>query len=93
MSGRANSLGDALVNYTPASPNTRFNILIGAVIGIAVAASLVVLSFLMDNRVKDESDFVRKVGIPVLGEVPSMHVGENGKEGYSYYADYKKQNN
>ncbi|MBR5539591.1 MAG: hypothetical protein IKU61_06800 [Clostridia bacterium] len=91
-SGRANSLGDASVNYTPASPNTRLNIIIGAVVGILIAGGLIVLSFLADNRVKDESDFVRKVGIPVLGEVPSMHVEENGKEDYYYYANYKKQN-
>ena len=92
-SGRSNSLGDATVIYTPAAPNVRLNMVIGAIIGIAISASLVVISFLMDNRVKDESDFVRKVGIPVLGEVPSMHAEENGKEDYSYYVNYKKQNN
>ncbi len=91
-SGRSNSLGDARVNYTPASPNPRLNMVIGAFIGIAISAVLVVLSFLVDNRVKDESDFVRKVGIPVLGEVPSMHVHDAEKEGHSYYGNYEQSN-
>ena len=49
--------------------------------------------YLADNRVKDEADFVSKIGIPVLGEVPSIHELGGGKEGYGYYGDYQKQNN
>ncbi len=89
-SGRSNSLGEAKINYTPASPKVRQNMLIGILIGIAVSVVLIVLSFMVDNRVKDESDFVRKVGIPVLGEVPSMHLNTQTKEAYPYYGSAKK---
>nr|MBQ5811189.1 hypothetical protein [Clostridia bacterium] len=91
-SGRSNSLGEAPINYNPASPNVRQNMLIGIIVGFAVSVALVVLTFLVDNRVKDESDFVRKVGIPVLGEVPSMNTTTTGKEKYAYYANYQKEN-
>lgn len=91
--GRANPLGEAVPNYTPASPNTRSNMIIGALLGLFVSCALVVLLSLMDNRVKDEADFVSKVGVPVLGEVPSIHEYNPKKENYGSYAYAKKQNN
>ena len=67
--------------------------LIGALLGMVFAAALVLVVYLADNRVKDEADFVSKIGIPVLGEVPSIHELDGGKEDYGYYGDYQKQNN
>ena len=67
--------------------------LLGALLGMVLAAALVLVVYLADNRVKDEADFVSKIGIPVLGEVPSIHELDGGKEGYGYYGDYQKQNN
>ncbi len=90
-SGRSNSLGDAKINYTPASPKVRQNMIIGILAGMIIAVGIIVLTFLVDNRVKDESDFARKVGIPVLGEVPSMHLNSSSKEVYTYYAATEKE--
>ena len=90
--GRSNSLGEAPVNYTPADPDVRQNMIIGIFVGVAISISLIVLSFLVDNRVKDESDFVRKVGIPVLGEVPSMNTNTNEKEKHKYYVNTQQEN-
>lgn len=97
--GRSNSLGEAVADYVPTSPNTRLNMVIGALLGIAVAGSLTILGFIVDNRVKDENDFVQKVGVPVLGEVPSMHEdaprkrSRKKKKGYGYYYAYTKKSN
>lgn len=90
--GRCNSLGAANPEYNPCFPNVRNMMLIGALIGMAMAAGVILIVYLVDNRVKDEADFVSKIGIPVLGEVPSIHELDGGKEGYGYYADYQKQN-
>ncbi len=100
-SGRCNPLGKAVPNYVPSSPNVRGNMLIGLVLGMAISGALVVFWFMLDNRVKDENDFVQKVGIPVLGEVPSMHENTTRKrskkgkkkKGYGYYYAYTKQSN
>ena len=89
--GRSNPLGEAVPNYTPTAPNTRSNMAVGGVLGICVACALIILVSFMDNRVKDEADFVSKVGVPVLGEVPSIHEPNSGKDGYGYYAYSKKQ--
>ena len=91
--GCSNPLGEAVANYRPTSPNTRTNMLVGALLGACLVSALIVLLSLMDNRVKDEADFVSKVGIPVLGEVPSIHGNNTKKENYGKYAYSKKQNN
>ena len=98
-SGRSNSLGEAVANYVPTSPNTRMNMLVGIAAGVMFSCAIIILGFFMDNRVKDEADFVQKVGIPVLGEVPSMHEEtpkkqrRKKKKGYGYYYAYNKKSN
>ncbi len=89
--GKCNSLGEARPQYNPCFPDVRSMMMIGALIGVLISAAVILLVYLLDNRVKDEADFVSKIGIPVLGEVPSIYEPEYGKENYGYYADYKKQ--
>lgn len=84
---RSNPLGQAVPNYTPAFPNTRSNMLIGGLLGICIACALFVFLSFADNRVKDETDFIDKVGIPVLGEVPSIHDPDFGKDGLGHYGN------
>lgn len=91
-SGRSHSLGSAKPNPNPTSPNVKSNMFMGAIIGLVIASALFVLWALLDNRVKDEADFISKVKIPVLGEVPSIHENTELKDGY-YYAYSKKQDN
>ncbi len=91
-SGRSHSLGSAKPSTTPSSPNIKSNMLIGVVVAILLSSTIFVLWALLDNRVKDEADFVSKVKIPVLGEVPSIHENTDLKDGY-YYAYSKKQDN
>lgn len=98
-SGRCNPLGESVPNYVPSSPDIRGNMLIGLVLGVVLSSALIIVWYMLDNRVKDENDFVQKVGIPVLGEVPSMHANvvkrrtKKGrkKKGYGYYYAYTKQ--
>ena len=90
--GKCNSLGEAKPEYNPCFPNVRNMMLLGAVVGLLLSAAAIMLVYLLDNRVKDETDFASKLGIPVLGEVPSIYELEYGRENYGYYADYKKQN-
>lgn len=91
--GKASPLGDATANYTPASPNLQSNTMMGALLGFVLISVIVVFWEMLDNRVKDEADFVSKVNIPVLGEVPSINDESEEKEGYYYYAYTKKEEN
>ncbi|MBQ6892842.1 MAG: hypothetical protein IJN48_01435 [Clostridia bacterium] len=89
--GTAYSLGDAYANYNPTSPNIQTNTFVGVIISVAIVCVIVVMWALLDNRVKDEADFVAKVNVPVLGEVPSINEESEKKEGYYYYAYTKKE--
>ena len=89
--GEAYSLGDSITSYIPVSPNVRSNVFIGIVLCVSAVCALIIVMALLDNRVKDEADFAAKVNIPVLGEVPSIHMENSEKEGYYYYAYTKKE--
>lgn len=89
--GKAHSLGDAKGSSKHISPNVETSTFIGASVALMAVAVLIVFMALLDNRVKDEADFVAKVNIPVLGEVPSINEHEEEKEGYYYYAYTKKE--
>lgn len=92
--GKSNPLtADASANYTPSSPNLKTNTAFGVFLGLVIASVIVVFWAMLDNRVKDEADFVSKVNIPVLGEVPSINEESEAKEGYYYYAYTKKEDN
>lgn len=89
--GKAHPLTENIrTNNTPVSPNIRANMLIGGFAACIVICIFFVIWALLDNRVKDEQDFVSKIGIPVLGEVPCINeISEERKGGY-YYAYSKK---
>ena len=89
--GKAHPLGDARGSSKHISPNVESTTLIGALVAVLAVSVLLVFFALLDNRVKDEADFVAKVNIPVLGEIPSINEHDEGKEGYYYYAYTKKE--
>lgn len=89
--GKSHPLGDARGSNKHISPNVETCTLIGAFVAALAVAAFVVFFAMLDNRVKDEADFVSKVNIPVLGEVPSINSDTDEKEGYYYYAYTKKE--
>ena len=52
------------------SPNMRRNIMMGALVGFALAAGVIILMTLMDDTLKTEDDIERYLGIPNLATVP-----------------------
>ncbi len=56
----------------PSSPNTVLNTAIGAILGLMVAAGLVLLIEMLDLRIKTEDELVNKFGIPVIGSIPKI---------------------
>lgn len=76
---------------SPSSPNISMCIALGAAAGMVLVCAMAFLVYLSDNRVKDEADFVAKVGIPVLGAVPNMDETREKKEGGYYAYNYPKK--
>ncbi len=70
------------------SRNMRRNIMLGFLIGAALAFVIIVIVDVCDVRIKTEEDIVDKYPYPLLGSVPNF---ENArKRGYGYYGKSKK---
>lgn len=57
----------------PSGPRIILNTAIGAFLFAALAAGLILLFELLDNRVKDEDDLTQNYQYPVLGTIPDIN--------------------
>ena len=57
----------------PSGPNIVLNTIIGAIVMTILAAAVIVLLEIIDNRVKDEDELVKLYELPVLGAIPDMN--------------------
>lgn len=60
----------AIVPGAPSSPNTVKNVLLGGLLGAALAMGLIVLSVLMNDTVQTEDDIRRHLGVNTLAVLP-----------------------
>ena len=60
----------AVLPIEPSSPNVLKNTAIGLALGLMAGVMLTFLLEMLDKRVKNEDDLVRRYNIPVLGSVP-----------------------
>lgn len=58
------------VNPAPVSPNLKKNMLLGAVGGIVVAFAFILLTYLLDTKIKNPEQAEQILGIPTLGIIP-----------------------
>jgi capsular exopolysaccharide synthesis family protein len=54
---------------TPSAPNTKLNLLLGLVAGLAVGCGFAVLRSTLDNRIRGEADLRRVTEAPLLGGI------------------------
>jgi capsular polysaccharide biosynthesis protein len=87
----------AKVPKAPFTPNVRRNTLVGGVIGVVLALVYLTIYFLLDVRIKEESDLTSIAEYPVLGHIPDFtqlgsHSGRYGyRYGYSKKPDSKRK--
>ena len=67
------ALNDAKVNYTPVSPNTSKNVILGLLIGLVLVCGVFFLIVYFDRTVSDEEKFKEKYNVPILGVIPNMN--------------------
>lgn len=81
--GSVESIGTAKVPSAPSSPNVKKITVLGILLGFIIAVGVIVISYLVDNRIKLSDDFKRRIeNIPVLAEIPSMSESDKGGNGY-----------
>ncbi len=64
----------AKLSTAPVSPNVRNNTILGALLGLVLSISFILLKELFDVRVKSADDLVARFNLPVLGTIPEINV-------------------
>lgn len=54
----------------PSSPNTRLNLALGTLIGLALGIGYAVIRHVLDRRVRHPRDIERETGVSVVGTIP-----------------------
>lgn len=70
MTDEPSQFSQALVPSRPVSPRKLMNIVLGFVLGAFVVCAIVVVQFLMDDKIKTAEDIRRYTGLPTLAIVP-----------------------
>lgn len=60
------------VNPNPVSPSMVKNVIIGAVAGIVISLGYLLLTYLLDTKIKNGEQAEQYLGVPLLGIVPSF---------------------
>lgn len=66
-------LGKAVLPTSPTSPNTKLNLLLGALVGLALGVAYAVVRRHLDRRIRKAADVERLFGVPVVGTLPVDH--------------------
>lgn len=60
------------------APNVLQNSVVGALIGLAICVTVLLLREFLDNTIRDKESLQRQIDVPVLGEIPSFTTNEKG---------------
>ena len=61
------------------SPNTKKNIMVGALAGLVLSAGIIILLTLMDDTIKSEDDIEKYLGLTTLATIPDRKDFISGK--------------
>ncbi len=67
-------IDEAETSQSPVSPNVRNNTILGALLGLILSISFILLKELFDVRVKSADDLVARFKLPVLGAIPEINI-------------------
>ena len=73
------TVNEAQVNTSPTSPNTKKNVMVGALAGFVLSAGVIILLTLMDDTIKSEDDIEKYLGLTTLATIPDRKDFITGK--------------
>ena len=79
VSNNVSVIDSALVPYTKFKPNTKRNVMIGALLGLMLGSMLAFLREHLDDRIKTVEDLEKLSNFPVLGTFPFIKNKSNDK--------------
>lgn len=71
----------AEVPGSPSSPSPKRNATVAAILGLVAAVSIMVVVFLMDDSIRNETDMEHYLGLSTLAEIPVSEELGQGKKG------------
>ena len=80
----AKVVDSAVAATSPSSPSYTRNTMMGFLVGLLLAAALVIIQELMDITIRTEEDITQGCSYPVLAAVPDMEVSSKGGYYYGY---------
>ena len=86
MVGAANPLDEAQPPHKGNLPTMKSAITFG-LIGAAAVAVIIVIAYLLDNRIRSKEEITQQYGIPVLSDIPNFNV--KSKERYTTYYEHR----
>ncbi len=85
VEGTSASIVDYAVKpSSPSSPNISKNTLLGFMVGLAIAALIIVIRTIFDITIRSEDDILENCSHPILASVPDM----NNRSKKGYYSGY-----
>ena len=75
-----NTIEEANLPTAPSSPNVMRNIAIGALLGILIAAGIIILIFILDDTIKTPDDVEHYLGLNVLTSIPIAEGAQKTKK-------------
>ncbi len=71
--GSVETIGTAKIPLGPSAPNVKKVTAIGFLMGGVISVAVVIISFLLDTRIKTAEDFKKRFAdVPVLAEIPDL---------------------
>ena len=67
-----NLVDEGTLNSTPVSPSYKKNVLIGVLIGIVITTAIVIVMYLLDDKIHTGEDIEKYLGLSVLGVIPEV---------------------
>lgn len=69
---------------SPSSPSKTKNVLLGFMAGLALACGIVVVQFLVDDRIRNAERLEKQLGLATLGMMPVQKEDHNNRHGHAH---------
>lgn len=76
-----NTVEDGSLPKEPSSPNVMRNLMIGGIIGVLLAAGIIILFFMLDDTIKTPDDVEKYLELSVLTSIPLQESSGKPKRG------------
>lgn len=64
---------EAMLPERPSSPNKRKNVLLGVLMGIFLSCAIIIVQFIVDDRIRSAEDIEKHLGMATLGMMPHQN--------------------